>query len=480
MNELNKCYVAILRAFSTTPRENGALVLNIDNVDYPVTYGDNQVYLPLDELLEKNTIGKVFFHPACEVITSGETEIFKIIRRISSITLLTSFTKYLTVLVNIAKRKSKKSLRNDLLEMLEPFRHATDEDVKQLGELFKKMTVKVEDNSYMDNRFIYFKTVKNGRTAENERIYYKCTPTFPFYNEMNRRYNRSEDTPNESILDVCGVNISRKALGLGVHLFRTVFPSIQNPESYEYDALRSEAARFVAYCGSFALVADDMNKVQNHFRDDFDKAGVYCVDTSWVDVLENIPEYAKLIPSLDYNNHSTKSEKSQVNSAESYDIRDMMSTPVTETKQTTYQTTQNQTTGNNNEQTILFDGLEYNVTRPSANVIPLDYTYRGYQIDAGSRQVVHTAVSPTGQMYEYRFTRMGNFLSSSSSMMMGGYAIPQQPMMYAQPQQQVVYAQPQQPQVVYVQPQQQQMPTYVQTPQTVQPSVSSTTGFVTY
>lgn len=412
MNELNKIYAAILRAWSTSVKDNGALVLNIDNVDFPVKYGEKQVYLPLDELLEKNTIGKVFFHPACEVITSGETEIFKIVRNISSITLMTSFTKYLTVLTNISKKRSKKSLRNDLLEMLEPFRSASEKDIEELSKLFRKMTVKTEDNSHLDNRFIFFKTVKGGRTADNERIYYKCTPTFPFYNEMNKRLNRSEDVSDSTEIDVCGVRIAKSALKLGVHLFRTVFPGIVNGEAYEYDTLRAESARFVSYCGSFVLVADDMNKIQNCFRDDFDKSGVYCIDTSWVDSLDNIPDCARMIPSLDYNNHNIKQETSNNNNGSSYDIQGMMHTsPMGNNNNVNNYDDENESGPN----WIQFNGSMFNIKRPGPEIIPMDYTYRGYNIDPYAKRVVHSAVSPTGQVYEYRCSRKGNFLESTSS-----------------------------------------------------------------
>lgn len=460
MNELNKIYVALLRTWSTEPRDNAALVMTIDNMDYPVKLGDEQVYMPFDELLERNTSGKVFFHPACEVITSGETEIFKIIRNISGITLLTSFTKYLTVLVNIAKKKSKKSMRNDLLEMLEPFREVNEQQIQELGALFKKMTVKLDENSHMDYRFIYFKTTKGGRTQDNERIYYKAVPQFPFYNEINRKLNRSENVGLDSMIDVCGVQITKRSLNLAVHLFRMVFPGIVNADAYEYNALRAEAARFVAYAGSFALVADDMNKIQNNFRDEFDKAGVYCIDTSWVSNLENIPGLVRLIPALDYNNHSIKPDvQASTQTSGSYDINDMMSTTAPQQNHQPVNNNNNQQQYvNGNDQIQIVNGQEYIVTRP-ANVISPDLNYNGYRVDPYNNTVIHMATNPmTGQVYEYTCTRKGNFLSSSTApgmnagMLMGNTGVMGiNPMLSGG----MVVQQPQ-PQYIMVAPQQQQ------------------------
>ena len=484
MNELNKIYVAILRTWATEPRDNAALVMTIDNVDYPIKLGDDQVYLPMDEMLEKNTTGKVFFHPACEVITSGETEIFKIIRNISGITLLTSFTKYLTVLVNIAKKKSKKSMRNDLLEMLEPFREVTDVQIKELGELFRKMTVKLDDNSHLDNRFIYFKTTKGGRTADNERIYYKAVPQFPFYNEINRKLNRSESSSPDAILDVSGVKLSKRSLALAVHLFRMVFPGIVNADAYEYNSLRAEAARFVAYAGSFALVADDMNKIQNNFRDEFDKAGVYCIDTSWIDNLDNIPEWTRMIPVLDYNNHSIKPDNVQPAATTGYNINDMMTTTVSQPHVTTHQNVQNAPQPMNmGEQITQVNGQEYVITRPS--VIPPEYTYNGYRIDPYSNSVIHSATNPlTGQVSEYTCTRKGNFLMSTSNagmtgmmnngmMMMNGGVMQQHMLMGGQPAPQIVMMTPQQVQ-------QQQQPQIIYATAPAAAPVATTQNFVTY
>ena len=488
MNELNKIYIAMLRTWSTEPRDNAALVMTIDNMDYPVKLGDEQVYMPFDELLEKNTVGKVFFHPACEVITSGETEIFKIIRNISGITLLTSFTKYLTVLVNIAKKKSKKSMRNDLLEMLEPFREVNEQQIQELGTLFKKMTVKLDDNSHLDNRFIYFKTTKGGRTQDNERIYYKAVPQFPFYNEINRKLNRSENVGIDSMIDVCGVQITKRSLNLAVHLFRMVFPGIVNADAYEYNSLRAEAARFVAYAGSFALVADDMNKIQNNFRDEFDKAGVYCIDTSWVSNLENIPGLTRLIPVLDFNNHSIKPETSvSTTTSGSYDIGDMMSTssPQQHNQQTHHQHNNQQSFYNGNDQIQIVNGQEYVVSRP-ANVIGSEMNYNGYRIDPYSGHVIHTATNPmTGQIYEYTCTRKGNFLSSTTGGNLGGMMNNGMMMQYPGMLNNGMMMPQGSPQIVMITPNQQPQNQQIMYPVATAPSAMPTNtapvpGFVTY
>ena len=91
MNKLNKLYEAMLKSWGVSFTEDYALMLNMGGVEVPVKVDDKQTYLPTSENLNGMTIGKVFFHPACESIMSKETEIFKVIRKLTAAKIYSTF-----------------------------------------------------------------------------------------------------------------------------------------------------------------------------------------------------------------------------------------------------------------------------------------------------------------------------------------------------------------------------------------------------
>lgn len=197
MNELNKLYVAITRTWNATHNDMGKLELELDGNKYPITLDGMPVYLPFNEALEQDTTDIVFFHPACESIISKETEIFRIIRKLVGLQLLTHFKKFAPVLFDIANKKAKRGLRNDLLEHIEVIKTAKAGHRKEVAGLLDHMAVELEDDN-LDRRFIHFDIKRGGRSKlTGDKIYYSCKPTFPFYNELVRRLTRTEGEPSE-------------------------------------------------------------------------------------------------------------------------------------------------------------------------------------------------------------------------------------------------------------------------------------------
>lgn len=410
MNETNKLYQAMLKCWGVTVNDNAALNLIIGNNELPVKLEGMQVYLPVSNLLENNITGKAFFHPACESIMSKETEMFKIIRKVSGMTLMMTFQKYFTVLSTVSKKRNKKNLRIDQIEMLEPFKQVTDTEINEITRLLDKMTPVVDPDSQQDNRFINFQITKGGKSlVSGERIYYKTKAVFPFYNELSRRLNRSGDLSDSSQLEINGVSITKRSLSLAVHLFKSVFPGIGIPDMYESEHTRPDAARLCSYCYSFGMVAEDMNKVQNNFREEFDKAGIYCIDMGWLNQLDDIGDIFRQIPPMQYNNQNTKTEHESVSVNNNLQnvLNTNFNTPATTTEPNAAQYQQvNSSVGNRNN-IIVQNGVEYDVTAP---ILLLDETYNGYSIDPYTTNVVHRVTGGMGQQIAYRCTRHGNVL----------------------------------------------------------------------
>lgn len=311
MNELNKLYKQMLLAWGGVVKPDSRIVLKVGDAEIDIKVDDMFVYLPVSEVLDStDTMNKVFFHPACENITSKETEIFKIIRRMATIRLLELFKKYPVVLFGVASGKEKRNWNQGILDIIEPLKASKKNTLTEVKELMGRFRVEMEENG-LDNRFIHLKVSKvqgRSQTGSGERVYYKTKPVFPIYNEIVKRLSQSEGQSDNQNVELNGVSVSRGALKLMAHLFRVILPAVNDPDSFTFEATNSTAARLVSYCGCFEAIAEQMNRIQNLFRADFDKLGIYPIDLSWTEEMERIGEIYNQIPSMDYNTHNTQDE----------------------------------------------------------------------------------------------------------------------------------------------------------------------------
>ncbi|QBZ70596.1 hypothetical protein pETSU_015 [Edwardsiella phage pEt-SU] len=306
MNKLNKLYEAMLKSWGCTLDEQSAIFLNFSGTSVPVKVDDKQVYLPTSENLNGITIGKVFFHPACESIMSKETEIFKVIRKLSSAKIYAVFQPIFEVLVAVANKKSGKTLTGKTLELLEPFKAVTKSVKEEVINLIKTISITLEDTG-LDTRLITFSMIKGGKNDDDQPIYYTATPSFPFYTELYRTAAQNEHLKSNERITFNNLNVSMQAVRTVIALFEIALPACTDPSRKKYSVTTSEAARLVAYLHSYSLVVSDMNSLIGKFRKEFDAIGIYGVDLDWVSDLDEIGEIKGLIPALDYNNYNTTS-----------------------------------------------------------------------------------------------------------------------------------------------------------------------------
>jgi hypothetical protein len=404
MNELNKLYAAMVKSWSCAVKEDGRIMFVINGEEFPIRIDEMDMYLPLSNILDGNVMNKVFFHPACENITSKETEVFKIIRKMTCMKLLSVFRAYPIVLFGIAAAaRPKKAWRQDIIDMMEPLKEAKRSVRDELNQLFARMHIELEEDG-TDNRFIHFTVVKGGgrSQATGERVYYKTKPSFPFYNEIVKKLARSEGVSDNQTVELNNHSISIGALKLARHLFQSIIPAVNNPGEFEFESTTPVAARLISYLGCYGNIADQLNKIQNTFRGDFDKAGVYMIDMGWVEYLEELPETYRQVPIMDYNSHNTQDET--VNQAMGRnDMAGLLSVSSTSNQQN-QQINQQQ---NPNQPQNMMVG-DYDLTPPPMQA---GDRYVRTEIDQNSGRVLHHAVNTmSGSPVVYHCTRRGNFL----------------------------------------------------------------------
>lgn len=302
MNALNKLYEAMLLSWNVTFTPEYALLLSMGGSDHPVKVDDKKVYLPTAENLEAVTIGKVFFHPACESIMSKETEIFKVIRKLTCAKIYSTWQPIAQVLFAVAAKKSGKTLSDKMVATLSPFKNASQETKQQLIQLIKGVGITL-DSPGIDNRLISFNMHKGGKDENDRHIYWTATPVFPYYNELCKFLLKNQGGQTDR-LNFNGSAVGREALELMIHLMEVCFPSASDPDMCTAFVVSPDAARLTAYLNSYVMVATGLNSLIGKHRKEFDSAGQYGIDVEWSVELDNLGSLKGLIPSLDYNNQN--------------------------------------------------------------------------------------------------------------------------------------------------------------------------------
>lgn len=313
MNKLNKLYEAMLKSWGCKFAEDHAIVLTMSGVDVPVKVDGKQTYLPTSENLNGVTIGKVFFHPACESIMSKETEVFKVVRKLTAAKIYAVFQPIFEVILNVASKKSGKTLSGKMLEQLEPFKSVTKTVKQEVNDVIKTISIDIEDQG-IDSRLINFSLIKGGKTDNDETAYYTATPSFPFYGELYRVVSQNEHLKPSDRLSFNGQNVSLQALNIVIALFELAMPACIDPSRKKYSSTSPDAARLIAYLHSYSLVASDLNSLIGKFRKEFDSIGIYGIDLDWTSDLDEIGELKSLIPALDYNNYNLTASPETANS----------------------------------------------------------------------------------------------------------------------------------------------------------------------
>lgn len=310
MNKLNKLYKAILESLGCSIKSDYSVVMVHNGNEYEVKVDSKQVYLPVNDALNVVDLKRAFFHPACESIASKETEMDKVLRKLITSSLYFSFRPIADVLFKVAAKKSSKTLSSNLVELLAPLRSADKEVMEEVVDLVKRISMSTEYEG-VDTRIVALTIQRGGKTDNDEHIYYRCKPSFPFYDELVRVINQNSQLALEPKTKIIfgDQKYSYQAAQCVALIFEIAIPSVLNPSRAEAVSITQTAARMCAMLRSFGYIANEINTIIGKFRKEFDTIGVYGVELGWVEELDNLPEISTLVPPMEYNSYNTASKK---------------------------------------------------------------------------------------------------------------------------------------------------------------------------
>lgn len=311
MNKLNKLYKSILEALGCSIKSDYSIVMANNGNEYQIKVDRKQVYLPVSDALNVVDLNRAFFHPACESIASKETEMDKVLRKLITSSLYFSFRPIADVLFKAATKKSTKTLSSNLVELLAPLRNADKEVMEEVVDLVKRISMATEYDG-VDTRIIALTISRGGKTDNDEHIYYRCVPSFPFYAELVRVINQNSELAMEPKTKIIfgDHKYSYQAAQCVALIFEIAIPSVLNPARAEAVSITQTGARMCAMLRTFGYIANEINTIIGKFRKEFDAIGVYGLEVGWVEDLDNLPDIAALVPPMEYNNYNTASKPS--------------------------------------------------------------------------------------------------------------------------------------------------------------------------
>lgn len=344
MNKLNKLYKAILEALGCKIKTDASIVMVNANKEYPVKVDDKQTYLPTNDAMNVVDTERAFFHPACESITSKETEMDKVLRKLVTSCVYFSFKPIAAVLLKVAN-KNNKGLTGKMVERFKPLKGNSKEVDAEIIDLVGRISMQTEFEG-ADTRIVNYTLMRGGKTENDEHIYYRCVPSFPFYNELTRVINQNSGIEDEGTVIFNEQRYRAKTLRVVQAIFEIAMPYVEDPSRAEAVALNPVAARLTALMRCFGHIASELNGTISKFRKDFDEIGMYGIETSWVETLDDLPELAYLIPPLDYNNYNTAGKQQDPTQDLQYNLFNVVS------EQRQQQNQYPQTTYPNNNQQV--------------------------------------------------------------------------------------------------------------------------------
>lgn len=299
----------ILEAMGCSIEPDEAIMMVYQNNKYPVKVDNKQVYLPTTEALEVIDLNneRAFFNPACEAISSKETEMDKTIRKLMTACVHQYFQILPEVLFIVASKKSSKTLPSKVQEQLESIKIPNTQIRNEIINLISKISMETEVEG-IDTRIIHFSVTRGGKTLDGDNIHFKCVPSFPYYTELYRVLNQNSHLKDSDTIIFAEQKYTLKSAKTIIALFDMIIPSVQDTSALEGIAVLPVAARLTAMLSSFGLVAKEINGVISRFRKEFNERLIYDINTEWLENLDELTDLYRLVPALDYNSYNTTPE----------------------------------------------------------------------------------------------------------------------------------------------------------------------------
>lgn len=257
----------------------------------PVIHEGKEVVLPTPEFLANPDWNKQMpFHPMCESIARGESDIIHLCQKLVRLSLWDRFVSVATTLLLIAADQSLQAkLTPSQQKYLSPIK---DADATTLENFQKIIAKSRHDYSDGQDRRILAVFLRRGGTQNGQQYSRMFVVKFPLYEALCKA-EEAKDAKDRKVFDVA---LRVKDIPILKALHETIFPG--DDSVYTIGTNSNLAPYYTALLNGYANMARQLNNVMKPFI----KASpsLKLIDLSW-DEGDNLTAFRNKIPPLPHN-----------------------------------------------------------------------------------------------------------------------------------------------------------------------------------
>lgn len=258
----------------------------------PVVWVGKEAVLPTPEFLANPDWNKYIpFHPMCESIARGESDIIQLAQTFVRISLWDRFIDVARTLLQIA---ADQSLQTKLTPAQQKLLSAISEADATTLENFGKIIAKSR-HDYTDgvDRRIIAVYLRRGGSQDGQRFSRTFVTRFPLYNELLK----AEDAKDAKDRKVFDVQLRAKDIPVLKALHETIFPGDES--TYTIGTNSNLAPYYTVLLNGYANMAGQLNSIIKPFSKT-KGVSLKLIDLSW-DEGDNLTRFRNAIPALPHN-----------------------------------------------------------------------------------------------------------------------------------------------------------------------------------
>jgi len=273
--------------------EHGHLMRETSEGLKPIMKEGKEVVLPTPEFLKNPDWNRYMaFHPMCESIARGESDILQLCQMIVRLSL---WDKSIDVAQKLLQIASDQNLQTKLTPSQQKLLAAISDADATTYENFNKIVArsKYDYTDGVDRRLIAI-YLKRGGSQDGQHYSRMFVVRFPMYNELCKA-EEAKDAKERKVFDV---QLRAKDIPVLKALHETIFPG--DDSAYTIGTNSNLAPYYTVLLNGYANMARQLNSVIKPFSKSH---GIKQIDLSW-DQGDNLAVYRNALPALPHNEGS--------------------------------------------------------------------------------------------------------------------------------------------------------------------------------
>lgn len=260
----------------------------------PVVKEGKEVVLPTPEFLKNPDWNKYMaFHPMCESIARGESDILQLAQTLVRISLWDKFIDVARALLHIAADQNLQTkLTPSQQKALSAIKDADATTLENFGKIIARSKHDYSDG--LDRRLIAI-YLKRGGSQDGQHYSRMFVVRFPMYNELCKA-EEAKDAKERKVFDV---QLRAKDIPVLKALHETIFPGDET--AYTIGTNSNLAPYYTVLLNGYANMARQLNSVIKPFSKSVQ--GLKQIDLSW-DEGDNLNAFRNALPALPHNEGS--------------------------------------------------------------------------------------------------------------------------------------------------------------------------------